>query len=180
MIITPAMATGSCGCEVIWGCCWPGASWLSELGGLAEGSTADTTALQSQQSHRQGARVMQGHFNSLWPTDAMWLHRSSGSTLVQVMACCLTAVTAPSYYPKLTNHQLGVVTWRQFHTKLPHWWNPCHAIYFNIFWKTWLYMHVTLFLVTEILEVVHCCWNTLPRKTIIMINADTRSQGIST
>ena len=37
-----------------------------------------------------------GHkdFNSLWPSDAIWRQRS-GSTLAQVMACCLTA---PSYY----------------------------------------------------------------------------------
>ena len=34
------------------------------------------------------------HLNSLWPTDAIWRHRS-GSTLAQVMACCLTA---PSHY----------------------------------------------------------------------------------
>ena len=33
-------------------------------------------------------------FNSLWPYDAIWRH-SSGSTLVQLMACCLMA---PSYY----------------------------------------------------------------------------------
>ena len=33
-------------------------------------------------------------FNSLWPSDAIWQYRS-GSTLVQVMACCLTA---PSHY----------------------------------------------------------------------------------
>ena len=32
--------------------------------------------------------------NSLWPSDAIWRHRS-GSTLVQVMAWCLTA---PSHY----------------------------------------------------------------------------------
>ena len=32
--------------------------------------------------------------NSLWPGDAIWRHRSR-STLVQVMACCLTA---PSHY----------------------------------------------------------------------------------
>ena len=32
--------------------------------------------------------------NSLWPSDAIWPHRS-GSTLTQVMACCLTA---PSHY----------------------------------------------------------------------------------
>ena len=33
-------------------------------------------------------------FNSLWPSDAIWWHRS-GSTMAQVMACCLTA---PSHY----------------------------------------------------------------------------------
>ena len=33
-------------------------------------------------------------FKSLWPSDAIWWHRS-GSTLVQVMACRLTA---PSHY----------------------------------------------------------------------------------
>ena len=32
--------------------------------------------------------------NSLWPSDVIWRHRS-GSTLAQVMACCLTA---PSHY----------------------------------------------------------------------------------
>ena len=32
--------------------------------------------------------------NSLWPNDAIWRHRS-GSTLAQVMACCLMA---PSHY----------------------------------------------------------------------------------
>ena len=33
-------------------------------------------------------------FNSLWPGDAIWRHRTR-STLVQIMACCLTA---PSHY----------------------------------------------------------------------------------
>ena len=33
-------------------------------------------------------------FNSLWPSDAIWCQRS-GSTLDQVMVCCLTA---PSHY----------------------------------------------------------------------------------
>ena len=33
-------------------------------------------------------------FNSLWPSDAIWRHRSM-STLAQVMACCLTS---PSHY----------------------------------------------------------------------------------
>ena len=35
------------------------------------------------------------YFNSLWPSDAIWWHRTE-PTLVQVMACCLTA----------TNHYL--------------------------------------------------------------------------
>ena len=34
------------------------------------------------------------YFNLLWPSDAIWWHRS-WSTLSQVMACCLTA---PSHY----------------------------------------------------------------------------------
>ena len=38
--------------------------------------------------------VHQPVLNSLWPSDAIWWHRS-GSTLAQVMACCLTA---PSHY----------------------------------------------------------------------------------
>ena len=33
-------------------------------------------------------------FNSLWPSDTIWRHRSE-STLVQVLACCLTA---PSHH----------------------------------------------------------------------------------
>ena len=33
-------------------------------------------------------------FNSLWPSDTIWRHKS-GSTLAQVMACCLMA---PSHY----------------------------------------------------------------------------------
>ena len=39
-------------------------------------------------------------FNSLWPTDTIWRHRT-GSTMAQVMACCLTA---PSHY--LNQHWL--------------------------------------------------------------------------
>ena len=39
-------------------------------------------------------RWAQNMFNSLWPSDAIW-RQKSGSTLAQVMACCLTA---PSHY----------------------------------------------------------------------------------
>ena len=38
--------------------------------------------------------LLQSCINSLGPSDAIWRHRS-GSTLAQVMACCLTA---PSHY----------------------------------------------------------------------------------
>ena len=43
--------------------------------------------------------------NSLWFSNAIWLHRS-GSTLAQVMACCLST---PCHYwpePRLTYHQV--------------------------------------------------------------------------
>ena len=59
-------------------------------------------------------------FNSLWPSDAIWHHRSK-STLVQVMACCLTAPSHHAPKPMLTNHQWGLVafTWGKFHRKCP-------------------------------------------------------------
>ena len=59
-------------------------------------------------------------FNSLWPSDAIYMWHRSGSTLAQVMASCLTA---PSHYldrwSVLTYHQWGLVafTWGQFHRK---------------------------------------------------------------
>ena len=40
------------------------------------------------------SKAMLAAINSLWPNNAIWWHRS-GSTLAQVMACCLTA---PSHY----------------------------------------------------------------------------------
>ena len=68
--------------------------------------------------------------NSLWPGDAIWWHRS-GSTLAQVMACCLTA---PSHYLNqcgLIYHQQSLVAfiWGQFHKRyLSH-----HSL--NLAWK---------------------------------------------
>ena len=38
--------------------------------------------------------ILAPYLNSLWPSDTIW-HQGSGSTLAQVMACCLTA---PSHY----------------------------------------------------------------------------------
>ena len=57
----------------------------------------------------------------LWPSDTIWRQRS-GSTLAQVMACCLTA---PSHYLNqccswmLTDHQWSPVTFilGQFHKR---------------------------------------------------------------
>ena len=46
-------------------------------------------------------------FNSLWPSDAKWRH-SSGSTLVQGMACCMTA---PSHYLNQYWLLIGKVQW---------------------------------------------------------------------
>ena len=45
--------------------------------------------------------------NSLWPSVAIWRHRS-GSALVQVMACCRTA---PSHYLNLCWLIIGKVPW---------------------------------------------------------------------
>ena len=55
--------------------------------------------------------------NTLWPSDAIWWHRS-GSTLAQVMAWCLKA---PSHYLNQCwlKHQRGPVafSWEWFHKK---------------------------------------------------------------
>ena len=58
-------------------------------------------------------KYMYFHFNLSWPSDAIWWHWSR-STLVQVMACCLTA---PSHH--LIYFQWGPVTlnWEQCHRK---------------------------------------------------------------
>ena len=47
-----------------------------------------------QGGHATGEMGRLKWLNSLWPSDAIWRH-GSGSTLAQVMACCLTA---PSHY----------------------------------------------------------------------------------
>ena len=48
-----------------------------------------------QHSHDKYIGLLQKRLNSLWPSDAIWQHRS-GSTIAQVMACCLTG---SSHYP---------------------------------------------------------------------------------
>ena len=47
------------------------------------------------------------HFNSLWPSDAIWCQRSQ-STLVQVMVCCLMA---PNHYLNQCWHIMSNVQW---------------------------------------------------------------------
>ena len=49
-------------------------------------------------------------FNSLWPSDAIWRQRS-GSTLAQVMACCLTA---PSHYLNQCWLIISEVQWHSY------------------------------------------------------------------
>ena len=49
---------------------------------------------QAVDTHNKALQLTVALFNSLWPSDAIWQHRS-GSTLAQIMACCLTA---PSHY----------------------------------------------------------------------------------
>ena len=49
-------------------------------------------------------------FNSLWPSDTTWRHRT-GSTLAQVMACCLMA---PSHYLNQCWFIIGEVHWATF------------------------------------------------------------------
>ena len=57
---------------------------------------------------------------SLWPSDAIWRQRS-GSTLAQVMSCCLTA---PSHYLNQCwlIYQWGpkTFTWKKFHERCPN------------------------------------------------------------
>ena len=51
-----------------------------------------------------------GQIYSLWPRDAIWRQRS-GSTLAQVMACCLTA---PSHYLKQCWLIISEVQWHSY------------------------------------------------------------------
>ena len=57
--------------------------------------------------------------NSLWPSDTMWWHRS-GTTLAQVMACCLMApsrylnqswLEIICIYPSAISHKMEKICW---------------------------------------------------------------------
>ena len=72
--------------------------------------------LTKSKRQKMGPGLSINRVNSLWPSDAIWW-RWSRSTLVQLMACCLTA---PSHYLNQcwliinrvkTNVSLGHATW---------------------------------------------------------------------
>ena len=118
----------------------------------------------------QDARLL----NSLWPSDAIWWHRT-GSTLAQVMACCLAA---PCHYLTQCWLLISVVFFRgQFHRKCsmflslimsfritnlilhPHFPEPRNVHVCNICNPWWRHSMETFFRVT-----VHLCGEfTSPR-----------------
>ena len=61
----------------------------------------------SEKNNNNNVKRSAVRFNSLWPSDSIWWH-SSGSTLAQVMACCLTA---PSHY--LSQHIINRYVWHE-------------------------------------------------------------------
>ena len=63
----------------------------SESGSESDGSSSGSDSDAEDGKPLSSAMV---RVNSLWPSDAVW-RQGSTSTLVQVMACCLTA---PSHY----------------------------------------------------------------------------------
>ena len=73
------------------------------------------------------------NFNSLWPSDAIW-REGSGSTLVQVMACCLTA---PSHYLNQCRLMISEVLWHSpdsnftENTQDIYHWNEFESYYFE-------------------------------------------------
>ena len=82
---------------------WPPTFWwIIPIPGLSSNSTSNIVYLISTCIHYmtrttwlklcKGSREIK--VNSLWPSDTIWRQRS-GSTLAQVMTCCLTA---PSHY----------------------------------------------------------------------------------
>ena len=62
--------------------------WLPDFSWVGWGTFL--TASEGKNSNTLGTSFV----NSLWPSDNIWRHRT-GSTLAQVMVCCLTA---PSHY----------------------------------------------------------------------------------
>ena len=61
-------------------------------------------------SHDDTCHIGQEWINSLWSSDAIWWQRS-GSTVAQVMACCLTA---PSHYLNQCWLIISEVQWHSY------------------------------------------------------------------
>ena len=93
------------------GCRWPGDTRSQSISGhrvdvfLAEYSSVSTRRAESvcpplsfydyqTIQHQAILKLLKFKINSLWPSDAIWRHRS-GSAWSPVMACCLMA---PSHY----------------------------------------------------------------------------------
>ena len=87
-----------------WAVCWHPAHGWGEAGIAGSHRHSEVTTETARPSRwplswtdAAGAGAENTHgtsFNSSWPSDAIWCHRT-WSTWVQVMACCLTA---PSHY----------------------------------------------------------------------------------
>ena len=118
-------------------------------------------------------------FNSLWPSNAIWWH-GTGSTLAEVMACCLTA---PSHYLNWcwllsSEVQWQSITWGQIHKRY-----VSHQL-LNLNWKLliWNFYQISL-------ESLHICVTKLTiigsdngllpdhRQAIIWTNADLLLNG---
>ena len=100
--------------ERVWRLCQAGRGASRRCGGRGEGQDGGRTQCSGEteeetntgSSHRQRLAILV--INSLWPGDAIWWYLS-GSTLAQVMACCLTA---PSHYPNQYWLTIGETQWQ--------------------------------------------------------------------
>ena len=120
-------------------------------------------------------------FNSLWPSDAIWWHRTRWTLDQTVVACCLMAPSCYLLNSMLTNHQLGLVAfiWGQFHRKCLRYlsliwlWKLPITIWPKTKWKfNWIWFTIEKSLIKWSLEYVemeykqtwrqmsrHCCVN---------------------
>ena len=79
--------------------------------------------------HTRHSTMQLDTVNSLGPSDAIWRHRS-GSTLAQVMACCLTA---PSHYLNQCWLIISKVLWHSFDGNFIKRYLSHHSL--NLAWK---------------------------------------------
>ena len=121
-------------------------------------------------------------FNSLGPSDAIWRQRS-GSTLAQVMACCLMA---PSHYLNQCWLTISKIKWRSSKGKftrdtsaINHWnylWNQVPRISFKFPRGQWVKITIEisrnlidLWVLTHWGLVMHICHQ--PRPSLVQIMA---------